>query len=137
MSDQRLSIQWPDVLEAMFGTSLSERQIEVWEHYLLEAKATAKELKECIKLAAREGSTVKYRATVQDLRLWLKNYRTIEAANRNAAEAESRKASFVAEWKEKLKRGADRNDFMTVVDKLPFKITDRNDICREVLYSVK
>ena len=127
-------IGWEDALEAMYGTQVSDKQVPVWEHYLREDNTNSAELVKAIELAANENpKPTEWRVTVRDLRFWLKGYRAIQARSRNAAESEQRRASFIAEWKEKLQRGAKRDDFLTVVDRLPYQVKERNEICRKVL----
>jgi DNA-binding NtrC family response regulator len=127
-------IQWADALEAFYGHQVSDKQVPVWEHYLREDNTNSKELVEVIEMAASESlKPEEWRVTVRDLRNWLKRYRAIQAQSRNASEAEKRKAAFIAEWKEKIKRGCPRDDLLAAVDQLTLPVTERNDICREVL----
>lgn len=131
MSD---AIGWDQALEAFYGTQVSDKQVPVWEHYLKAENTNSPELVAAIEMAAENDlKPAEWRVTVRDLRNWLKRYRAIKHAERNVADAEQRRVAFIAEWKEKLQRGADRSDFLTVVDRLPFTVVIRNDICREVL----
>ena len=129
-----MKIGWEEALEALYGTQISDKQVPVWEHYLKADNTNSAELVEAIGMAADDNlKPVEWRVTVRDLRNWLKRYRAIQYAERNKADAESKKQAFIAQWREKLDRGVSQDDFLAALDQLPIRITDRNDICRLVL----
>jgi len=129
-----MNIGWEEALEAMYGTQVSDKQVPIWEYYLKADNTNSAELVEAIEMAANENlKPVEWRVTVRDLRNWLKRYRAIKASERNLAESDAKRQAFIDEWREKLSRGATQDDFLSALDRLPARITDRNDICREVL----
>jgi hypothetical protein len=129
-----MNIGWEEALEAMYGTQVSDKQVPIWEHYLKADNTNSAELVEAIGMAAEDNlKPVEWRVTVRDLRIWLKRYRAIKIAELNKASAKDKRSAFVAEWREKMDRGASQDDFLAALDSLPIRITDRNDICREVL----
>lgn len=129
-----MKIGWEEALEALYGTQISDKQVLVWEHYLKADNTNSAELVEAIGMAAEDNlKPVEWRVTVRDLRNWLKRYRAIKASERNLAESKAKRQAFIDEWREKLSRGATQDDFLSALDRLPVRITKRNDICREVL----
>lgn len=127
-------ITWTQALEAMYGTQVSKEQIPVWEHYLKSEKTNSAELVPAIGLAAEEGiKPEEWRVTVRDLRKWLKIYRARECAKNRTDNAEARKAAIISEWREKLSRGAKRDDMLEVIDSQPWDVVSKNDVIKEIL----
>ena len=128
-------IGWEEALEAFYGAQISDRQVLVWEHYLKAENTNSAELLAAIEMAAGDGmKPAEWRVTVRDLRQWLKIYRAREFAARNAEASEARLEAFVSEWREKLKRGAPRDDMLAAAEGLPVKIVRKNDLIREILH---
>ena len=128
-------ITWSDALEAMYGTQISDRQIPVWDHYLKSEKATNDELVGAIELAANEGmKAAEWRVTVRDLRQWLKVYRARRHAEKNIEQNEAQLKSLIVDWREKMKRGASKDDAISAIDCLNgVSILRRNELIREIL----
>lgn len=133
-----VEISWDKALRALFGVKLDDGDLVAWEYYLKAEKTSSAELVPAIEMAAAENlKAEEWCYTVRDLCRWLKRYRAIQAKSRSAEEEEQRRAFFVSEWKEKMKRGARRDDFLASVDQLGYGVVVRNEICKEVLESVK
>ena len=129
-----MNITWAQALEAMYGTSVSEHQIPVWEHYLRADNTSSAELVPAIELAAAENiKPEEWRVTVRDLRRWLKVYRARSAAEKRTEEAAARKAHFICEWREKLQRGASRDDATCSAEKQGWSVLEQNDVLAEIL----
>lgn len=126
-------ITWTQALEAMYGTQVSKEQIPVWEHYLKSENTNSAELVPAIGLAAEESmKPEEWRVTVRDLRKWLKIYRAREAARNRSDDTERRRDGLISEWREKLKRGARRDDMLEVIYSQPWDIIAKNDAIKEI-----
>ncbi len=129
-----MKLTWAQVLEAMYGHQVSDNQITVWEHYLKAENTNSAELVKVIEMAANESmKPEEWRVTVRDLCKWLRIYRKREAA-RNAVETQkARIDGFVVEWREKLNRGAKRDDLFSSLETLKLPISEQNEVCRRIL----
>ncbi len=125
-----IKIQWADALEALYGSQISDKQIPVWEHYLTGENTNSEELVKVIEMAANENiKPEEWRVTVRDLLKWLRLYRQRSRKTANAIEWQNRKNEFVAQWREKLSRGSDINDFYQAAAELTTSAREYNDIC--------
>jgi len=126
-------IGWEEALEAFYGAQISDRQVLVWEHYLKAENTNSAELLAAIEMAAGDGmKPAEWRVTVRDLRQWLKIYRAREAAKNRADDTERRRTCLISEWREKLKRGAKRDDMLEVIYSQPWDIVTKNDAIKEI-----
>lgn len=125
---------WAGALSALYGRVVTETDVPTWEFYLRKHVPQKGELALAIEYAKGAGlKPDEWCVTVYDLVNWLKKYRAMRATEDRKAETEEKKAYFIAEWKEKIARGCNKDDFLCAVDTLPFHISVRNDITRVVL----
>lgn len=69
-------MEWDKLLLALYGVKLSDEEFEIWEELLSPEKPSGQELSGAITLASERGvKTRGYRATVPDVKAWLKAYR--------------------------------------------------------------
>ncbi len=133
-----MKITWTQALEDMYGHQLSDKQIPVWEHYLIDINATSAELVPAIEMAAGENiKPTEWRVTVRDLRNWVKLYRLRQKNNANSAQSKQRIEVFVAEGIEKLRRGGKRDDITDAAYALPFDICTQNEIINRIFSEEK
>ena len=67
------NLEWFDVIDAMYGVRLNDKQLEIWEHFLKPRGVKNEELCLIITEASRRKlKTRNYRATVADLIDWVK-----------------------------------------------------------------
>jgi hypothetical protein len=65
---------------------------------------------------------------------WLRVSKAIKHRENSAKQSEAELSSFKKHWKEKLARGADKDDFTSAAYALSgLTVSERNEICREVL----
>jgi hypothetical protein len=129
-----MNIGWEDALEAFYGTQISDKQVPVWEHYLVAEKTNSAELVQVIEMAASENiKPQEWRVTVRDLRSWLSLYRQRQKKTADIKDWEKRKNKFVEYWKEKLSRGADKNDFLQEVSNFATSAREYNELCNQIL----
>lgn len=115
---KKSDVNWFDALEAMYGTCLADRQIEVWQVYLREQSASNDELVAAIEAAAADGlKPVEWRVTVRDVRLWLSRHRARREEEGRRARAEAKLMHLVEHWREKVRRGVKQDDVLAAIDK--------------------
>ena len=72
----RTDLKWYDTLESMFGTVLTDRQVEVWQVYLRKQAASSQDLSAAIEWAGEKDlKPIGWRVTVRDLCRWLGMHR--------------------------------------------------------------
>lgn len=129
-----MRIQWADALEAFYGTQISDKQVPVWEHYLIAEKTNSEELVQVIEMAATENiKPQEWRVTIRDLKAWLILHRQRTRKTANAVEWQNRKNEFIAQWREKLSRGADKNDFLAAATEFATSSREYNDLCNQII----
>ena len=129
-----MKITWTQALEAMYGHQLTDKQIPVWEHYLISINATSAELVPAIEMAAAENiKPSEWRVTVRDLTKWVKLYRLRQKNNANSSQSKQRIQTFIQEGIEKIRRGGNRDDIIQAAYALPFDIVTQNEIINQIL----
>jgi hypothetical protein len=129
-----MKIQWADALEAFYGTQISDKQVPVWEHYLIAENTNSAELVKVIEMAAAENiKPQEWRVTIRDLKAWLILHRSRTRKTANAVEWQNRKNEFIRNWREKLSRGADRDDFLKDCETFATSTSEYNDLCKQII----
>lgn len=128
------SVQWPKILKAYYACSLITEEAELWHYELGEMNPKNAEICAAIKMARNDGlKPDEWKATVVDLRNWLKLYRRRQRALNGAQGNKSVLAGFVSEWKEKMARGCKEDDFKDAAWALRLPTREYNEVCRRVL----
>ena len=110
-------IEWHEILEAYYGVKLWDRMPAVWWNELGDLKASNEEIIEAIKMAAGENTKpVERKATVRDLRKWIKIYRASEGAEMASGDRRVIIDGIVASMREKRFAGAERGDIVDAID---------------------
>jgi len=128
-----MRIGWEEVLEAMYGTQVSDKQIPIWEHYLKSENTNSAELVKTIEMAANESmKPEEWRVTVRDLTKWLRVYRKRQRAQNATQVRTSIIDGFVLEWREKIARGAKKDDAIAATIKISMGFREENDILNRI-----
>ena len=130
-----MKIKWDQVLEAMFGHQVGERQMPVWEHYLKAENTDSDELAMAIEMAAAESmKPEEWRVTVRDLRKWLRVYRRRKKEGESGERSSAGIAALIKEQREKISRGASKDDVIDLVHAMnQYDICTKNDILSRIL----
>lgn len=119
MTDEVRKKQWPNALDGYWNLLLSDSQAAYWMEEIRESVkgATNTETHDAIKWAKLEGQKIeKYHPCITDVIHWVRDYRRIQKDKTSMKDRANFQKAFVSEWKEKLSRGAKRDDFICALD---------------------
>ena len=110
------TIPWFLTLQAFYAASLNQAEIDAWEYFLRDMKTNDAEISSAVRMAADESmKPEEWKVTLRDLIKWLRMFRARKAAETRENEIKQKTAAFVSEWREKLSRGADKDDIASAI----------------------
>jgi len=108
-----MKITWADSLDVLYGMTIAERMVPIWEEYLKRINTDSEEIRNAVEAAAKDSqkpSGVYGRVTYADLEKWVLTYRRIKRTETSSGERQAIIDGIVANLKTKVTSGASRSD---------------------------
>lgn len=113
------SPQWPQILSAYYGATLSTDEANLWHAEMSDMKPANADICEAIRMARNAGMKPdEWKATVTDLRRWLKIYRSEQEIKKERQEFDRELPKFIAKWKAEIKNGADPDSLFIALEQM-------------------